>query len=129
MRLNRSDSLEEVNRAWCCVLADDQISLTAIEPAKPSLASPLTQEITRAIGQAKEKLWPGIPIVAEMETGATDGLFFRQLGVPTYGITGIASDMDDSRMHGSDERVGVKDFYDGLEFEYQLIKAVASKGE
>jgi acetylornithine deacetylase/succinyl-diaminopimelate desuccinylase-like protein len=128
-RLLPGDSPEEVEQTLRRVLADDQISVTPIEPAKPSPASPLTPEVTRAIQQAKEKLWPGIPIVAEMETGATDGLFFRQLGIPTYGITGIASDMDDSRMHGRDERVGVKDFYDGLEFEYQLIKAVASKGK
>ena len=126
-RLLPGDSPEEVERTLRRVLADDQISVTPIEPAKPSPASPLTPEITRAIGQAKEKLWPGILIVAEMETGATDGLFSRQLGIPTYGITGIASDMDDSRMHGRDERVGVKDFYDGLEFEYQLIKAISSR--
>jgi acetylornithine deacetylase/succinyl-diaminopimelate desuccinylase-like protein len=79
-----------------------------------------------AIEQAKEKLWPGLPVVPLMETGATDGLSFRQLGIPTYGITGTAEDLDDIRMHGKDERMGVQDFYNGLEFEYQLIKTIAS---
>ena len=88
--------------------------------------SPLTPEVMRAIEHAKEKLWPGLPIVPEMETGATDGLLFRQIGVPTYGITGTANDVDDLRMHGKDERMGVQDFYDGLEFEYQLVKAISS---
>jgi len=60
-----------------------------------------------------------------METGATDGLYFRQIGIPTYGITGTAGDLDDVRMHGKDERMAVQDFYDGLEFEYQLIKAIS----
>ena len=88
---------------------------------------PLTPEMMRAIEQAKEKVWPGLPILPIMETGATDGLFFRKLGTPTYGISGTAGDLDDIRAHGKDERVAVKDFYDGLEFEYQLIKAIATE--
>src|SRR4029078_13654055 len=96
---------------------------TPIEPAKPSPASPLTPDIIRALEQAKAKVWPGLPILPIMETGATDGLFFRILGTPTYGISGTAGDLDDIRAHGKDERVGVKDFYDALEFEYRLGKA------
>ncbi len=66
-------------------------------------------------------------MVQEMETGATDGLLFRERGIPTYSITGTATDLDDVRAHGKDERMAVKDFYDGLEFEYQLIKGISSK--
>ena len=66
-------------------------------------------------------------MVPIMETGATDGLLFRQLGIPTYGITGTAIDLDDVRMHGKDERMAVEDFYHGLEFEYQLVKAISSR--
>jgi acetylornithine deacetylase/succinyl-diaminopimelate desuccinylase-like protein len=117
------DVLKTLNR----VVDDPQISITSLKPAKPSPPSPLTPQVMGAIEQAKEKIWPGLPIVPVMETGATDGLYFRQLGIPTYGITGTAEDLDDVRMHGKDERMAVKDFYNGLEFEYQLIKAVASK--
>jgi acetylornithine deacetylase/succinyl-diaminopimelate desuccinylase-like protein len=53
-------------------------------------------------------------------------LYFRQQGIPTYGITGTAADLDDVRMHGKDERMAVQDFYDGLEFEYQLVRAISS---
>jgi acetylornithine deacetylase/succinyl-diaminopimelate desuccinylase-like protein len=125
-RLLPGESPDDVLKTLRTVVADDQISITPIKPAKPSPASPLTPEVMHAIEQAKEKLWPGLPVVPEMETGATDGLLFRQLGIPTYGITGTATDLDDVRMHGKDERMAVKDFYDGLEFEYQLIKAIAS---
>jgi len=55
------------------------------------------------------------------------GVYFRRLGIPGYGITGTGGDVDDNRMHGKDERLGVEDFYDGLEYEYQLIKAIASE--
>jgi acetylornithine deacetylase/succinyl-diaminopimelate desuccinylase-like protein len=125
-RLLPGESPEDVQATLHKVLADDQISITPLKPAKTSPASPLTPEVMRAIQQAKDKLWPDIPIVPEMETGATDGLYFRQLGIPTYGITGTAVDLDDVRMHGKDERMAVQDFYDGLEFEYQLIRAIAS---
>jgi acetylornithine deacetylase/succinyl-diaminopimelate desuccinylase-like protein len=126
-RLLPGQSPDQVLQTLRKVLADDQISVTPIKAAKPSPPSPLTPEVMQAIEQAKEKLWPGLPVVPEMETGATDGLLFRQLGIPTYGITGTATDLDDVRAHGKDERMGTKDFYDGLEFEYQLIKAIASK--
>jgi acetylornithine deacetylase/succinyl-diaminopimelate desuccinylase-like protein len=126
-RLLPDESPEEVAKTLRRVLADDQISITPIEAAKPSPASPLTPEIMRAVEQSKERIWPGLPILPVMETGATDGLFFRKQGTPTYGIGGTAGDLDDIRAHGKDERVGVQDFYDGLEFEYQLIKAISSE--
>ena len=126
-RILPGESPEAVQNTLRGVLADDRISITPLKPAKLSPPSPLTPEVMRAISHAKEKLWPGIPIVPEMETGATDGLSFRQIGIPTYGITGTAVDLDDVRMHGKDERMAVEDFYGGLEFEYQLIKAIASE--
>ena len=128
-RLLPGESPDEVLRTLREVIADDQISVTPIKPTQPSPPSPLTPEVMGAIEFARDKVWPGLPIVPQMETGATDGLLFRQLGVPTYGITGTATDLDDVRAHGKDERMGIQDFYDGLEFEYQLIKAIASKRE
>lgn len=126
-RILPGEPAEEVRETLRKIIADDRISITPLKPAKPSPPSPLTPEVMGAIQRAKDKLWPDIPIVPEMETGATDGLYFRQIGIPTYGITGTAVDLDDVRMHGKDERMAVRDFYDGLEFEYQLIKAISSK--
>ena len=126
-RLLPDESPDEVEHTLKKVLANEKISVTAIEPAKPSPGSPITPELIRGINAAKEKLWPGLVIIPVMETGASDGLLFRQLGIPTYGISGSAVDIDDNRMHGKDERIGVQDFYDGLEFVYQLIKTLASK--
>jgi acetylornithine deacetylase/succinyl-diaminopimelate desuccinylase-like protein len=61
-----------------------------------------------------------------MSTGASDGRFLRKAGFPVYGVSGIFADMDDNRAHGRDERIGVKDFYTGVEFMYRFIKAIAS---
>jgi len=126
-RLLPGESAEELLKTLRMVIADEQITITPLNPTKPSPPSPLTPEVMGAIQKAKEKLWPGLPVVPIMEAGATDGLYFRQVGVPTYGIVGTATDLDDVRMHGKDERMAVPDFYDGLEFEYQLIKAISSE--
>ncbi len=61
-----------------------------------------------------------------MGTGATDSLYFRQVGIPMYGVSGLFSDIDDNRAHGRDERLGVKEFYEGQEFLYRLVKALSS---
>jgi acetylornithine deacetylase/succinyl-diaminopimelate desuccinylase-like protein len=61
-----------------------------------------------------------------METGATDGAYLRNGGIRTYGISGVFIDVDDVRAHGRDERIGVKEYYDGAEYLYQLIKALSS---
>ena len=61
-----------------------------------------------------------------METGATDGLYLRNAGIPVYGVSGVSIDINDIRAHGRDERVGVQDFYDGAEYIYRLLKAVSS---
>ena len=61
-----------------------------------------------------------------MSTGGTDGSFLRNAGIPTYGHSGGAGEIDDNRAHGKDERIGVKEFYEGQEFLYRLVKALAS---
>ena len=72
-------------------------------------------------------MYPGAVVIPVMSTGATDGVYTRNGEIPTYGVEGTFNDMDDVRMHGKDERVGVKQYFEGLEFQYRLIKALARK--
>jgi acetylornithine deacetylase/succinyl-diaminopimelate desuccinylase-like protein len=60
-----------------------------------------------------------------MSTGATDGLYLRNAGVPVYGVSGIFGDVDDVRAHGQDERILARSYFEGLEFLYRLLKALA----
>ena len=78
-----------------------------------------------AIKQVTAQLWPGVAVIPTMSTGATDGSFLRNIGIPTYGTSGLAGDVDDIRAHGKDERVAVKSFYDGQEYLYRLVKLLA----
>jgi acetylornithine deacetylase/succinyl-diaminopimelate desuccinylase-like protein len=60
-----------------------------------------------------------------MVMGATDGLYLRRAGIPTYGVQGIFIERDDFRAHGRDERLGINEFFEGDAFLYELVKALA----
>lgn len=79
----------------------------------------------QTVERVTEEMWPGVAVVPVMATGGTDGVFLRIAGIPTYGISGLFEDIDDVRAHGRDERLSVKAFYEGREFLYRLVKAVA----
>jgi hypothetical protein len=72
------------------------------------------------------EMWPGTPVIPGMATGASDSVYTMSVGLPTYGISGIAIDRDDIRAHGRDERLGVESFYKGVDFYYRYLKAVTS---
>ena len=97
-----------------------------VVPVVPVPPSPLLPEVTRAMEKTLSIAWPGVPLVATMSTGATDGKYTRIAGIPTYGISCMFFELDDDRSHGKDERVGVQDFYDGVEFNYKLIRELSS---
>jgi acetylornithine deacetylase/succinyl-diaminopimelate desuccinylase-like protein len=104
---------------------DPAVSVTASANSAPvSPASPLRPELMEAIEQVNAELFPGVPVIPVMSTGATDGAYLRTAGVPTYGVSGLFEDIDDVRAHGRDERLGVSAFYEAREFLYRLIRAV-----
>jgi acetylornithine deacetylase/succinyl-diaminopimelate desuccinylase-like protein len=108
------------------VLADPNITVTFVGQATPSAPSPLTPAVMGPVESITKAMWPSAIVVPVMGTGATDGLYLRNAGIPTYGIEGIFYEVDDNRAHGRDERVGVKQYFEGLEFQYRLIKALAT---
>jgi acetylornithine deacetylase/succinyl-diaminopimelate desuccinylase-like protein len=124
-RVLPGESIDEVRKTLVRVVNDDQVSVTPTWIAAQSPPSPLRPEILDAIKQVTQEMWPGVPVIPTMSTGATDGSFLRSVGIPTYGTSGLAGDIDDVRSHGKDERVAVKSFYDGQEYLYRLVKLLA----
>ena len=109
-------------------LADPKLKVTPVADAKPSPPSPLTDEVMTPIRSITESMWPGVPVIPTMSTGATDGLYLRNVGIPVYGVSGLFSDIDDNRAHGRDERLLVQSYYEGRVFLYRLVKALSSAG-
>ena len=66
-----------------------------------------------------------MPVIPSMSTGATDARFLRNLGMPVYGVSGLFVDPADYRAHGLDERITQKALYEGREFMYRLVRALA----
>src|SRR5215475_15781154 len=124
-RVMPGESPDDVKATLVQVLSDDQISVTQIQEPVLSAPSALHEEIMGAIAKVSEEFWPGVPIVPVMSAGATDGSYLRNAGIPTYGHSGLAGDVDDVRVHGKDERVLVKSFFDGNEYLYRLVKTLA----
>ena len=122
-RVLPGEALDAVRRTLQRVVADAGVNVTAVGVANPSPASPLRPEVVSAIEAATTSMWPGVPIVPVMETGATDGAFLRNAGVPTYGVATVFLDVDDQRAHGRDERILVKEFDSGAEYALALLKA------
>lgn len=115
----------QIERVLREVVDDDEIGVTRITVARPSPPSPLNPEVMGAIERITQQMWPGVPVIPTMSTGATDGLYLRNAGIPTYGVSGIFSDVDDARAHGKDERVPVASFFEGREFLYRLTLALS----
>jgi acetylornithine deacetylase/succinyl-diaminopimelate desuccinylase-like protein len=124
-RVIPGEPIEEVKATLERVLADDQIAVTPLGSATLSAPSALSEEIVGPITKLSAEFWPGAVVLPTMSTGATDGSYLRNAGIPTYGHSGLAGDIAESRAHGRDERIFVKSFFDGSEYLYRLVKAFA----
>ena len=102
--------------------------VTQLDQPVLSAPSALHEEIMGSIGKLSQEFWPGAVVLPTMSAGATDGSYLRNAGIPTYGHSGLAGDINDIRTHGKDERVLVKSFYEGEEYLYRLVKLLSGGG-
>jgi acetylornithine deacetylase/succinyl-diaminopimelate desuccinylase-like protein len=135
-RIFPGEDPEEVRKALERVANDPKVTVTVVAqrsadgkivPVVGVPPSPLLPEVMHALEKTLSSSWPGVPLIASMSTGATDGRITRIAGIPTYGISCMFFDRNDIRAHGKDERLGVQDFYDGVEFNYKLIRELSSR--
>ena len=108
------------------VVADDSVTITPTGEPFLSPISPLREDVLAAVESLTRSVWPGVVVTPVMSTGASDGRLLRHAGIPVYGVSGMFSDIDDVRAHGRDERIGVREFYEGVEFMYRFIKTLTS---
>jgi acetylornithine deacetylase/succinyl-diaminopimelate desuccinylase-like protein len=124
-RVLPGESIDAVQNTLRTVIGDDEVTITPLADAKPSPPSPLTPEILGAIESITESMWPGVPVIPMMSTGATDGLYLRNVGIPVYGVSGLFGDIDDVRAHGQNERIRIESYFEGQEFLYQLTQTLS----
>ncbi len=107
------------------IASKEGVTVTEIAPSTPSPPSPLDPGIIDPITRVAAEFWPGIPVIPEMSTGATDGLYVRNAGIPVYGVSAIAEFPGDQRAHGQDERIRPESYYDALDYLYRLVKTLS----
>ena len=135
-RILPGHSREQVMNDLIKVVDDPKVSVTLVSNGvkvtvlgeREKVAMPpvkLMPAVMDPLQNIAAEMWPGAPVVPTMGTGATDGVYTNPAGIPTYGVCGLAIDVDDDRSHGRDERLQVESYYTGADFYYRYLKAVA----
>jgi acetylornithine deacetylase/succinyl-diaminopimelate desuccinylase-like protein len=136
-RILPGHSAEEIRQELVRIFADRNIVVQYVgdagnvydrapeKKAFPPILPP--DEILKPLARIADEMWNGVPVIPDMETGASDSIYTIAAGLPSYGVNGVAIDQDDIRMHGKDERVRVSSYFDGVEFFYRYLKALTSR--
>lgn len=104
---------------------DPAIVFSSVYDAKPSPASVMPAALQETLERLVDETWPGIPVIPEMSTGATDGLFVRNAGIPVFGVAGWFMRSSDIRAHGLDEKIGIAEFHAGTEFWHRMLTTLS----
>ena len=130
-RVEPTSTYEYVKSTLERVIGDTGVKVTALgqAPTGPLGAPPsaIPPDLLATITTITKKLWGNIPVIPTMVTGATDGKYLRAAGIPTFGVSGIFAEGQENNMHGRDEKLRVKSYYDGLKFLDELVRALAVK--
>jgi acetylornithine deacetylase/succinyl-diaminopimelate desuccinylase-like protein len=113
--------LEELKK-----VAGERVSVRFKNPPYDPPATDAQSPVMATIARVGATIWPGAEVVPVMSAGATDGSRLRSVGIPVFGANGVFVERGENRLHGRDERLGVKEFFDGLEFHYRLTRALAA---
>jgi len=125
-RILPGHSAEEVRKQLVTALGDPKIEVALDEKEIAGPRASVDADLLHTVEAVAAGVFPGVPVVPTMSSGATDSKYFRLAGIAAYGISGIFVDIDDLRAHGRDERVGVKQFYEGQEFLTRLVRELAA---
>ena len=108
-------------------IAGDKVKVSPRGEANPSEPSDAQSAPFKIITRVSEAMWPGVPLIPVMSSGATDGSRLRNDGIPTFGTSGIFMAFGEVRIHGRDERVLIKSLFEGQTYLYRLVKALAGE--
>lgn len=98
---------------------------TIISGSVESPASPMRDDVFRAIEKAVHSEFPNIPIIPSLQLSATDGSHFRAAGIPSYAFTGKFMKPSDSFAHGLNERVPLDSLPISMRFWHSLLTDLA----
>jgi acetylornithine deacetylase/succinyl-diaminopimelate desuccinylase-like protein len=108
------------------VINDTSASVSVLPPPPvASPASPLREDVIAAVTDAVHQRFPGVEVVPGMSAGASDSMYFRNAGVPSYGIDASFTKPDDTFAHGLNEKLPAPEVAAGLEFWHRVLLQLA----
>jgi len=117
--------VEAVKKALQHVIDNDAIEFRQLGEATESPISRLRPDVVAAVKKAVHARYPGLPVMAYMESGGTDGMHFRKAGIPTWAVSGLFMNPDEMYAHGLNERVPVSGFYGALDHWSIILRELA----
>ncbi len=123
-RILPDEPAADIQRQLVAAISDPGVKVSTARAANDSPPSPLTPDLLRVIKETTQEVWPGMPVVPTMSTGATDGARLRRAGTPVYGLSGLFYDTPNA--HGMNEHISAKAFYEGLEFMYRVVRKLSA---
>jgi acetylornithine deacetylase/succinyl-diaminopimelate desuccinylase-like protein len=135
-RIFPGHSKEEIRQALQKIVADDKLKVMFVDNGVPPQDTapvdkspeppPIRADVLKALDRVSAQMWHSVPVIPEMETGASDSIYTNAAGIPSYGVSGVAIDRGDYRAHGKDERLRITSFYEGLNFYGRVLKSLTS---
>lgn len=124
-RIMPDETVAGTKAALEAAVADPGIKVAVLGPVDSGPESPPDPKLFAKVEGIVHAMWPGVPVIPDMEAGASDSVYTRAAGIPSYGISGSWMDVNDIRYHGRDERIGEDNFYQSVEFMYRLMKELS----
>ena len=126
-RIVPGETAETVRAHILRVIDDSRVDVTPIgAPWRPSRVSPTNDSVWNVLDKTIRQIYPDAIVAPFMALGATDSRYFRDLTTHVYRFTGTQFDIEDKeRVHGTNERIAVKSYLDGIRFSHQLILNLA----
>ncbi|HEY2033987.1 MAG TPA: M20/M25/M40 family metallo-hydrolase [Rhizomicrobium sp.] len=122
-RVYPGESVAQTQATLQKVVSDPGIKVSLLEPVQPAPETVPDPKVMASVAKVARGMWGyDIPVMPTMVAGASDSIFTRAAGLPSYGVGGGWNDVDDIRMHGRDERNEKSNFYQTVEFTYRLMK-------
>jgi|KBSMisStandDraft_5_1062788.scaffolds.fasta_scaffold110095_1 acetylornithine deacetylase/succinyl-diaminopimelate desuccinylase-like protein len=117
-----ADILAELSR----VIGDPAVHVQDVtEGSVANDASPIRADFVSAVEAAMALAYPGVPVFPSMASGASDSMWFRYHGVPSYGASPVFIKSSDDFSHGLNERIPVANIAPGITYYVSLLGALA----
>jgi acetylornithine deacetylase/succinyl-diaminopimelate desuccinylase-like protein len=119
---SRAEIMAELQR----VAAEPAVSFKDVtEGSVATAASPMRPDFIAAVEKSLAKAYPGIPVFPAMASGASDSMWFRYHGVPSYGAGPMFMKPSDNFSHGLNERAPIANLQPAITYYVSLIPALS----